>query len=80
MTPLAAVAPHAVSTQAERSHPSLVSRSSAELWALILTTLTGVTWCDWGTPRRVVRSLERLGIRPPWLDHLTERDGTGSGE
>jgi mannose-1-phosphate guanylyltransferase len=46
---------------------------------LAVTTLTGVTWCDWGSPRRVVRSLERLGIRPSWLDHLTEPVGAGSG-
>ncbi len=47
---------------------------------LAVTTLTGVTWCDWGSPRRVVESLERLGIRPPWLDRLTEPVGTGSGK
>jgi mannose-1-phosphate guanylyltransferase len=45
---------------------------------LAVTTLTGVTWCDWGSPRRVVESLERLGIRPPWLDRLTEPVGAGS--
>ena len=45
---------------------------------LAVTTLTGVTWCDWGSPRRVVESLERLGIRPPWLDRLTEPAGAGS--
>lgn len=41
-------------------------------------TLTGVTWCDWGSPRRVVESLERLGIRPSWLDRLSEPAGAGS--
>ena len=45
---------------------------------LAVTTLTGVTWCDWGSPRRVVESLERLSIRPPWLDRLTEPGGAGS--
>jgi mannose-1-phosphate guanylyltransferase len=45
---------------------------------LAVTTLTGVTWCDWGSPRRVVQSLDRLGIRPPWLDCLTEPVGAGS--
>ena len=47
---------------------------------LAVTTLSGVTWCDWGSPRRVVASLERLGIRPPWLDHLTEPGDAGSGK
>ena len=46
---------------------------------LAVTTLTGVTWCDWGSPRRVVASLERLGIRPSWLDHVTGPDDPGSG-
>jgi mannose-1-phosphate guanylyltransferase len=47
---------------------------------LAVTTLTGVTWCDWGSPRRVVASLERLGIRPSWLDHVTgPPDDRGSG-
>jgi mannose-1-phosphate guanylyltransferase len=46
--------------------------------ALAVTTLTGVTWCDWGSPHRVVRSLERLGVRPPWLDRLSEPVGAGS--
>jgi mannose-1-phosphate guanylyltransferase len=45
---------------------------------LAVTTLTGVTWCDWGSPRRVVESLERLDIRPPWLDRLPEPVGAGS--
>jgi mannose-1-phosphate guanylyltransferase len=45
---------------------------------LAVTTLTGVTWCDWGSPRRVVASLERLGIRPSWLDHVTGPDDPGS--
>ncbi len=45
---------------------------------LAVAMLTGVTWCDWGSPRRVVRSLERLRITPPWLDRLTEPVGAGS--
>jgi mannose-1-phosphate guanylyltransferase len=46
---------------------------------LAVMALRGVTWCDWGSPRRVVASLERLGIRPPWLDHLPGPDNAGSG-
>jgi mannose-1-phosphate guanylyltransferase len=44
---------------------------------LAVRTLTGVTWCDWGSPRRVVASLARLGIRPAWLDQLPEPAETG---
>jgi mannose-1-phosphate guanylyltransferase len=39
---------------------------------LAVRTLTDVTWCDWGSPRRVVASLARLGLRPDWLDQLPE--------
>lgn len=33
---------------------------------LAAVELTGVTWSDWGTPDRLVRSLRRLGIRTPF--------------
>jgi hypothetical protein len=45
---------------------------------LAVTTLRGVTWCDWGSPHRVIESLEQLGLRPPWLDRLTEPIGSAS--
>jgi mannose-1-phosphate guanylyltransferase len=45
---------------------------------LAVTTLTGVTWCDWGSPRRVIQSLEQLGLRPQWLDRLTEPIGSAA--
>lgn len=34
---------------------------------LAVSRLTGATWCDWGSPHRVVRSLQQLGRRPAWL-------------
>ena len=46
---------------------------------LAVRILTGVTWCDWGSPGRVVASLMRLGIRPAWLDHMPEPAEAGSG-
>lgn len=33
---------------------------------LAASTLTGVMWSDWGSPRRVLLNLEQLGITPPW--------------
>ena len=45
---------------------------------LAVTTLRDVTWCDWGSPHRVIESLEQLGLRPPWLDRLTEPIGSAS--
>jgi mannose-1-phosphate guanylyltransferase len=35
---------------------------------LAVSRLTDVTWCDWGSPRRVVRSLQQIGWRPAWLE------------
>ena len=32
-----------------------------------------VTWSDWGTPTRVLKSLSAAGISPPWLDRLARR-------
>lgn len=32
-----------------------------------------VTWSDWGTPTRVLKSLTTAGISPPWLDRLARR-------
>jgi mannose-1-phosphate guanylyltransferase len=45
---------------------------------LAVIALDGVTWCDWGSPRRVIASLVRMGLRPAWLDQLTEPASPGS--
>lgn len=34
---------------------------------LAVSRLPGLTWSDWGTPGRVLQSLQRAGISPPWL-------------
>jgi mannose-1-phosphate guanylyltransferase len=34
--------------------------------------LSDVSWCDLGTSRRVIRTLDELGIRPDWLATLQE--------
>jgi len=34
---------------------------------LAVSKLPGLTWCDLGSPERVVRMLTRLGISAPWL-------------
>jgi mannose-1-phosphate guanylyltransferase len=33
----------------------------------------GVEWSDWGSPRRVLASLERAGRRPAWLGRVQHR-------
>jgi mannose-1-phosphate guanylyltransferase len=35
--------------------------------ALAVSKLPALTWCDLGTPDRVIKTLTRLGISPPWL-------------
>lgn len=34
---------------------------------LAVSELPPLTWSDWGTPERVLRTLERVGLRPSWL-------------
>jgi len=38
--------------------------------ALAVSQLPALTWCDLGSPDRVVKTLRRLGISPPWLSAL----------
>jgi mannose-1-phosphate guanylyltransferase len=35
--------------------------------ALAVSKLPRLTWCDLGTPARVIKTLTRLGMSPPWL-------------
>lgn len=44
------------------------SHSMLQAWPLPLavTKLTAITWCDLGTPRRVLAMLESLGRSPAW--------------
>lgn len=35
--------------------------------SLAVLGLRALTWCDWGTPERVLKSLNMAGISPPWL-------------
>jgi mannose-1-phosphate guanylyltransferase len=39
--------------------------------------LSGVTWSDWGTPRRVVATLSRVGPRPAWMTDRLRRELAG---
>jgi mannose-1-phosphate guanylyltransferase len=38
---------------------------------LAVLPVTGVPWSDWGQPRRVMATLDRLGVRPEWFDRVT---------
>ena len=40
---------------------------------LAVLALAGVSWCDWGSPRRVIRTLRELGLRPAWLEGRPSR-------
>jgi mannose-1-phosphate guanylyltransferase/CheY-like chemotaxis protein len=37
---------------------------------LAVSRLSGVRWCDWGSPRRVIRHLQAEGLRPDWLERF----------
>jgi mannose-1-phosphate guanylyltransferase len=42
------------------------SRCMLEAWPLPLAKLTAITWCDLGSPGRVLATLEGLGQTPRW--------------
>jgi mannose-1-phosphate guanylyltransferase len=58
------------------AHPANFSRDLLEhaRESLGVLELSGVTWSDWGTPRRVVSTLARLGERPAWLTEGLTRE------
>jgi mannose-1-phosphate guanylyltransferase len=35
--------------------------------ALMVQVARGISWCDWGDPERILRSLRRIDRRPAWL-------------
>lgn len=49
------------------------SAERGSLWAVVLAVskLPGLTWCDLGSPERVVKLLTRLGVSTPWLATYT---------
>ncbi len=56
----------------EFAPPANFSRSVLERYpqALAVMRLSAVAWRDLGTPRRIIRTLDELGIRPGWLAAL----------
>jgi mannose-1-phosphate guanylyltransferase len=52
-----------------RARPANFSRDLLEPAheALSVLELSGITWSDLGTPRRVIATLVRLGARPAWM-------------
>jgi hypothetical protein len=34
--------------------------------SLVVSKLPSLTWCDWGTPDRVLQTLRKVGISPTW--------------
>ncbi|MBI4736925.1 MAG: hypothetical protein HY766_12860, partial [candidate division NC10 bacterium] len=35
--------------------------------ALLVLAARGISWCDWGDPERIIRSLRRFDRQPAWL-------------
>jgi mannose-1-phosphate guanylyltransferase len=81
--PLAAVAPLLGTsrgvTALRRAYAGMpnVNFSSAVLERcapiLVVTRLRDTLWCDWGSPRRVVRTLRQMGHQPDWLESFDAR-------
>jgi len=46
---------------------------------LAVSRLPPMTWSDWGTPERVLDSLRREGLTPPWLSGLGAGDALAPG-
>ncbi len=47
--------------------------------ALMVLAARGMSWCDWGDPDRIVRSLRRFDRQPAWLPFYAEiREDSGS--
>jgi len=47
--------------------------------SLSVLELSGVTWSDLGTPRRVIATLVRLGARPAWMTAQVRKELTAAG-
>jgi mannose-1-phosphate guanylyltransferase len=45
---------------------------------LTVSALPSVHWADWGTPARVLESLRKAGLLPPWFAASDLRSGPGS--
>ena len=43
---------------------------------LVVSKVPGLTWCDLGTPERVMKTVSALGLTPPWLEHLSAESVT----
>jgi hypothetical protein len=41
--------------------------------ALTVLAARGITWCDWGDPGRIIRSLRRIDKRPVWLPNYARK-------
>lgn len=63
----AAVAQAYASAPTANFSRAILETSSARL---AVSRLPGLTWSDWGTPGRVLQSLQRAGISPPWLGRV----------
>jgi mannose-1-phosphate guanylyltransferase len=47
---------------------------------LLVSRLPAVSWADWGTPERVLRSLAGVGVRPWWAEEIAVgSSGSGRG-
>lgn len=46
--------------------------------ALMVQVARGISWCDWGDPERILRSLRRFDRQPAWLPAYVRACGAGA--
>ncbi|HSD50953.1 MAG TPA: sugar phosphate nucleotidyltransferase, partial [Candidatus Methylomirabilis sp.] len=47
--------------------------------ALMVQVARGISWCDWGDPGRILRSLRRFDRQPVWLPAYARACAAGAG-
>lgn len=60
-----------------RLRPSNLSREVLEPGraALLVQAARGISWCDWGDPARILRTLQQFHCRPSWLPAFVRAEG-----
>jgi hypothetical protein len=46
--------------------------------ALMVLAARGLSWCDWGDPERILRSLQRIDRQPVWLPAYARARAAGA--
>ncbi|HTU03341.1 MAG TPA: sugar phosphate nucleotidyltransferase [Candidatus Sulfotelmatobacter sp.] len=60
--------------------PSNLSREVLEPGraALLVQAARGISWCDWGDPARILRTLQQFNCQPSWLPVFVGAEGSSA--